>query len=275
MLNNFTYSEWEKICRIISDQFSCIRVVDILSQPDSANWVAVKHDVEVSVGKALRFARIENRYGIRATYFFQADLLPRSAGAISEIAKMGHEIAYHYDVLDSSKGDMEVAAKDFSKNLRLFEKIGFSVKTVCPHGNPLMERDGWKSNKDFFRSDLVKEKFPGIFDVIVNGEEIIVNGHGYVSDAGYAWKEIKSICDNDTVPGEDVPLEGTAGLLRCVQSHPRIIISSHPHRWSRSALRARLKVFIFVVAKKSALYLSRNRVFHRIFSRYYYLARRI
>jgi len=58
---------------------------------------------------------------------------------------MGHEISYHYDVLDSSHGDMEKAIDEFENNKQRFEELGFALKTVCQHGNPVVERVGYTS----------------------------------------------------------------------------------------------------------------------------------
>ena len=75
---------------------------------------------------------------------------------------MGHEITYHYDVLDSNRGNFKLAIEAFSNDIKRFKKYGFDVQTVCPHGNPVMIRDGWESNKDFFREQKV-QKLPKNF----------------------------------------------------------------------------------------------------------------
>jgi len=193
----FTYKNWEKISRELSEKFYTIRADEILENIDAENWLVVKHDVETNVAKALELAKIEHRYNIKATYYIQADLLEENKEKLQEIAALGHEIAYHYDVLDANDGNYEAAIKEFQKHLDTFRSLGFTIKTVCPHGNPIKIRDGWSSNKDFFKNDRVNATFPDILDIVVHLPKIVKKEYAYISDAGYSFKKIANIYDND------------------------------------------------------------------------------
>ena len=46
--------------------------------------------------------------------------------------EMGHEISYHYDVMDSCKGDLEAAIAEFEKNRKRFEEKGLIERIVEP-----------------------------------------------------------------------------------------------------------------------------------------------
>ena len=61
----FVFSNWEKICNELSFSFKCIRADEIIEQDGGGKWIVVKHDVETNVSKALKLAKIENKYGIK------------------------------------------------------------------------------------------------------------------------------------------------------------------------------------------------------------------
>jgi len=128
---------------------------DLVSSDDVPNsWVLIKHDVETQVAKTVRIAEIEAEHGIKATYYVHAYLVADHKQELVRIAEMGHEVSYHYDVLDANNGAMGLAAMEFQRSIDEFAEIGLAVKTVCPHGNPVLQRKGWSSNKDFFRAQI-------------------------------------------------------------------------------------------------------------------------
>ena len=103
---------------------------------------------------------------------------------------MGHEVTYHHDVMDSCKGDLEKAILEFESNRQKFEDNGFPVVTVCQHGNPIIERVGYHSNRDFFRSEQVRMRYPNIADIMVDYPKKYSTQYLYFSDAGRIFKRI-------------------------------------------------------------------------------------
>ena len=49
---------------------------------------------------------------------------------------MGHEISYHYDVMDSCKGDLDKAVVEYAENVALFEAKRFSDRYRLPAQKP-------------------------------------------------------------------------------------------------------------------------------------------
>ena len=132
----FVYSYWDSLCFDISKKYKTIRANEILDNLDN-NWLVIKHDVETNVAKALKLAEIEHAHNIQATYYVQADLVKENYKILQEIASLGHEVSYHYDVLDEFNGDIIKARENFISNIELFNEFGFEIKTICPHGNPI------------------------------------------------------------------------------------------------------------------------------------------
>ena len=271
----FIYSIWDEICKNISSNCNTITINQILNQANGSKWIAIKHDVETNVSKALSLAKIEKKYDIKATYFMQADLVDDNYKLLQEIESLGHEVTYHYDVMDANNGDIEKSIKDFTNNINKFKKYGFEVQTVCPHGNPVMIRNGWSSNKDFFRDKQVEKLFPYILDMVVQLQNKLNYKYTYVSDAGYGWKEIVNIENNDVKNDGDIDIKDYKELLNIINTKDNLILSTHPHRWERNSFKFIMNVYLFKVLRFVARKISKIPILKNIISKYYYLAKKI
>lgn len=274
----FTYYRWETFCSGLSSKgLHSIPVKDIV--PSAPQYIVLKHDVETDVKKAYRLATIEHKYGHRGSYYVQAYLMHDAANIrmLQVMQQMGHEISYHYDVMDSCKGDLNKAIREFADNKHLFEKNGFPIETVCQHGNPIVERIGYTSNRDFFRSEKVRELYPNIVDVMVNLKSDVHTDFTYYSDAGRVFKLIYDPLNNDIVNSDDknVPYQDLDELLMALDINRGIIISTHPHRWCGSAVGYLAKTYMFKAVRATAKVIMRIPVAKKIMSRYYYLAKKI
>ncbi|MBO7309825.1 MAG: hypothetical protein J6U86_00345 [Clostridia bacterium] len=273
----FVYTEWERFCKSLAD--NNIHSIPAMSVNKSTEkYLVLKHDVETDVSKALVLARIENKYGHKGSFYVQAYLLDneRNVSMLREIQEMGHEVSYHHDVMDSCGGDLELAAKEFEKNRNKFADNGFDIITVCQHGNPIINRIGYTSNRDFFRSDSVRQQYPFISDIMVNFKELRQTEYAYYSDAGHHFKLIYDPLNNDIVDSDDknIPYKGLDALFE-VLSDGNCIISTHPHRWMKSRVLYVLRVAFFKIVKKTVKLVSKIPFIKKILSRYYYLAKKI
>ncbi len=271
----FIYAIWDEICLEISKSKKSIRIDQIVEQSGNAKWIAIKHDVETNVEKAEQLAKIEYKYGIQATYYVQADLLQGNIEKLKKIQNMGHEVTYHYDVLDANNGNFDVASDEFAKIIKAFAFYGFEVRTVCPHGNPIVIRDGWSSNKDFFRDKSIVEKFPNILDMVVQLPNILSDTYAYISDTGYGWRQIVNIKDNDIVNHGDIDLGDYKNLLKIIDNEDRVILSTHPHRWEGSKYKFLFNVYFFKMLRFVAKKAASIPFFKKIMSKYYYLAKKV
>lgn len=273
----FVYKKWDDFCKKLHENhLHSIPACEVRSKLN--NYIVLKHDVETNVERAYKIAEIESRYGHRGSYYVQAYLLEESANVklLEKMQQMGHEISYHYDVLDSSKGNFSQAIAEFEKNLKIFESNGFNIVTVCQHGNPIIERNGYHSNRDFFRDAKVRQLYPEISDIMVNFKENIPTDYLYFSDAGRRFNLIFDPINNDIVNSDDknVPYNDLNVLYNALDNEKGNIISIHPHRWTKSALVYIIKTFIFKVLKFVAKILVKIPVLNKLMGRYYYLAKK-
>lgn len=273
----FTFNKWDEFCKKLSKN-------GILSIPakcvnSEENFLVLKHDVETDVNKAYTLAKIEAKYGHKGSYYVQAYLLKddKNIDLLKQMQSMGHEISYHYDVLDSSKGDIKKADIEFLENKELFKKNGFKITTVCQHGNPIVERVGYTSNRDFFRNENISNKYCEISDIMVNFKEKYSTDYSYYSDAGRKFKFIFDPINNDVVNSDDknIEYENLNELIAKISKQSNAIVSTHPHRWTNSALVYITKTCIFKIVKMIAKILVKIPLLKKIMSKYYYLAKKI
>ena len=255
----FTYSIWENFCKTLDEKgVHSVTAKSLLhgtyaGKGEFGRWLNLKHDVESTPSKALRLAEIEAKYGHRATYYVQSYLMvEENCQLFSKIRDLGHEVAYHHDVMDGSKGDLELAIKIFDQNLVKFKTLGFVVETVCQHGNPMSSYE----NRDFFRSKRVRVLYPNIADIMVNFADLIGRQYVYVSDVGMSFKIVKDPVNSDKLVERDKYIE-LGSLDKVVNeffSHPdkNYMVSSHPHRYYQSYFKAWIKTAVFAIIRGSA-----------------------
>lgn len=274
----FIYQKWDDFCRHLKDKgIISIPACDVTKKTGA--YLVFKHDIENTVPRAFELAKIEHKYGHRGSYYAHAYLLdnPQNVELLCKMQEMGHEISYHYDVMDSNHGNLDNAIDEFAANKNRFEELGFKLITVCQHGNPIVERVGYTSNRDFFRHPTVQKLYPEISDIMVDFKQKHNTDYIYYSDAGRQFKMVFDPINNDVVNSDNknIAYEDLDALLEVITTETATIISTHPHRWTRSAATYLLKEKTFNVIKSTAKALMKVPVFKRIMSKYYYLARKI
>lgn len=273
----FVYKKWDDFCKKLHENdIHSVAAREV--REDTQNYLVLKHDVETDVSRALALASIEQKYGHRGSYYVQAYLLdsPENVQMLTKMQAMGHEISYHYDVMDSCKGDIDKAIAEFDANKKKFEDNGFMLETLCQHGNPIVERVGYTSNRDFFRSQKVQEQYPNLSDIMVNFKAVHGTDYTYYSDAGRQFKMIFDPLTNDIVNSDDqnvIYMDLNAVFSSFGEQN--VIISTHPHRWTKSAVIYGVKTAVFKVIKAIAKVLAKLPFMKKLMSKYYYLAKKI
>lgn len=275
----FVYKVWDNFCKTLSDcGFHSITAKDALEGKGQDRYFVLKHDVETNVAKALKIAKIEANYGHRGSYYVQAYLLENkeNVNMLKEIQGLGHEVSYHFDVMDSTKGNLDLAIEEFETNKIIFENNGFALSTLCQHGNPVVDRVGYTSNRDFFRSEKVQIIYPSLCDIMVDFKEKANTDYSYFSDAGRRFSLIFDPINNDVIKSDDknVPINNMGEIIDHIKKD-NCFISIHPHRWEKNAVTYFLKKWIFKLVKATAKLLMKISFIKKIMSRYYYLAKKI
>jgi hypothetical protein len=155
----------------------------------SNNFCIIRHDVEFSLIRALKLARIEKKCGIRTSYFFQVisdaynSISDKGIKIIREIKKMNHNIGLHLYVNKIKKHDKKNLLKETKKQILILEKsIGFKIDRLSVHRPPK-----WILNlkNNFFRPYIYS--YDQLF--FENTENIKkLKKIKYFSDSNHKWK---------------------------------------------------------------------------------------
>jgi hypothetical protein len=98
---DFTYTFYQNLISQLQD--GGYTISDYHSYGKFDKVAILRHDVDMSIGKALKMAQIEHEIGVCSTYFFliSTDFYniasKSSVSKISRIHDLGHEIGLHFD----------------------------------------------------------------------------------------------------------------------------------------------------------------------------------
>lgn len=276
----FYYLNWEKFCKALTGMGVTLCTAEqSLQLPAEGRFVVLKHDVESFVENAHRLAAIEHQYGICGSYYVQAYLMndEKNIRLLREMQSWGHEISYHYDVLDAHAGDYKAALVSFEENRKVFEDLGFKFRTICQHGNPVKKRVGYTSNRDFFRHKDIRNRYRNLVDMVVDYSQYVHGPYRYISDAGYRWNIITEPETNDLHPEvKNVRIGGFRALMALIErSNESFIVSTHPHRWRQYQWQIQSRILLFRVVRTSVMGLRRIPGVEAVLNKFYFLAKKI
>lgn len=219
---DFTLEKYRELCEVILRNYEPLTVASYLMERPEGSVVILRHDVDRRPESALRMAELENDLGIASTYYFRMKRGVFKPEIIRKIAGMGHEVGYHYEVLDKAKGDFERAIKIFEEELERFREL-CEVRTVCMHGNPLtpwVNKDLWE-RYDFREFGIIGEPY-----VSIDYNKVL-----YLSDTGRTWSAKFSLKD---AKARGVNVESTDDVIKLLKSREadHVCILTHPNRWS-------------------------------------------
>lgn len=196
------------------------------------DFFILRHDVDRRPSNALKMARLENSFGIHSTYYFRINRRVFQSDIIREIDELGHEVGYHYEVLDKAHGRVSLAERIFIDELNRLRALT-KVSTACMHGNPLSPLD----NRDFWKHYALSQ-FGLVGEAYISIKE---KGLFYVTDTGRGWNR-GGFNLRDTFPGGGVSLmpsfSDTWQLIQTIREGEvkKIYLQVHPNRWSWNPL---------------------------------------
>lgn len=182
---------------------------ELITCPVDGKSVVMRHDVDELAWNALKIAKLENKLGIRATYFFRIVKQSNVPEVIEQIVGLGHEIGYHYEDLALAEGNEAKAIESFKENLDYFRKY-YPVKSVCMHGSSTSKFDNRLLWKDHLLSDfgLIGEPYLSVdFDKVF-----------YLTDTGYAWDGGKYATRDIVESGFGLKFHSTSQIVECIKT---------------------------------------------------------
>jgi hypothetical protein len=223
---DFTLSAYQQLLQALkASGYAFFAFEDFIAYPPVGKAVVMRHDVDRIPLNALKMARIEQRAGIRATYYFRIVPQVWDEGIIQAVVDLGHEAAYHYEDLTIAKGDYQKAIAHFATQLQRLRRF-YPSKTICMHGSPLSPWDNRKlwERYDYRDFGIIAEPY---FDL--DYARVF-----YITDASRAWNN-RSLSVRDKVQsGFDIPIRNVFHLMRLLEADrlpQKLIINTHPHLW--------------------------------------------
>lgn len=238
---DFTLEQYARLCRAIKgSKYQVLTMRELLEcSSQDGHLLIMRHDVDEDARNALDMARVEHDLGIRATYYFRVRKRVFVPAIIDEIALYGHEIGYHYETLDKTRGKTRRALSLFAAELAMLRER-YEIKTACMHGNPLTKYDNKKiwENCELGHFDLIGEPYLSLD----------YNQFLYLSDSGRTWlrnkNKIKDRVSSINMP--PVQVKHTGDLIELITGggFEKICILTHPKRWSKNLINYLTYYFI-------------------------------
>ncbi len=261
-MQDFTLKSYtELLKKLVDRKYIFVSVLDYFQQLKTTSQIQkiliLRHDVDRLPKNSLDTAVIENELGIKGTYYFRIVKESYDEFIITQIAKLGHEIGYHYEDIDlaiqnekleiknefDKKKMIELAYASFCRNLKYLRK-NFDIKTICMHGSPLSKYDNkliW-SKYDYRQLSIIGEPYL----------DIDWNKFDYLTDTGRRWDGIAirdEVKRNHQPAQQDQQVENTSmnltenkykyrttfDIVHNIEKLPHnLMITIHPERWTNN-----------------------------------------
>lgn len=183
----FTYLAYKNLIRKLKDKN--YKFCDYRNYTNKDKVVILRHDVDITLNKALEMAKLENLLGVSAYYFvllstdFYNVNSEKSLKILKEIRKLGGRIGLHFDEKKYNLKSKEDYIKYINYELNILSRVlEEKIETVSMH----------RPSKDFLEMDL------GIPNVINSYQKKFFNDFKYVSDSRMNWREnVEEIIDSE------------------------------------------------------------------------------
>lgn len=217
----FTFSRYESLLELLSeDKYEVVTMYEY-SKIDTSDkvLVTIRHDIDLSLPKAIQLAKLENKHGIRTTYFVLATASyyrTKPNPTFKQMQDLGHEIGVHNDLLSLFLNEGINPFEYNKQDLGYLHYLGLDIKGTASHGSSTMIHrklinyyvfSEWNET-DFDLPDKTLKEYGYEYEAYHLGQD------HYLSDGSGRW-----------IPSFDEILT----ILKEAKPGTRIQILSHPH----------------------------------------------
>lgn len=235
---DFTIKQYKELLQeLIENGYRFITFEEYCTKKDDLSndsIVVLRHDVDLKAENSLAIAELEHSLGVHASYYFRVVKQSNKPEIIEAIAKLGHEIGYHYEDLAICEGETKQAIEHFEKWLEYFRQY-YPVKTICMHGAPRSKFDGralWREY-DYHDYGIIGEPY---FDV--DFSKLF-----YLTDTGRRWDGF-SVSVRDKIPvyqdlwlSQGLVYHKTDDIINALldgEFPKQLMMTTHPQRWTNN-----------------------------------------
>ncbi len=227
---DFTLKKYTELITTLKEKNYSFQTFEEFIKKPKNKVVILRHDVDLLPQNSLKFAQIQNKLGIKGSYYFRAVPESWDEDIILQIDSLGHELGYHYETMDTARGDVDLAIDQFEQHLNEIREL-VNVETICMHGSPRSKFDNkelWKKY-NYLDFDIIGEPY---FDVDFN--QVF-----YLTDTGRRWDGHK-VSVRDKVNGSfEQKYHSTNQIIKAINSSElpkKIMFTFHPQRWHKNSL---------------------------------------
>ena len=245
------------------------------TRPRDGEYLAIRHDVDHHLDRALKMARIEREEGIRSTYYLlppgdydtpqnyygrivdgQIYYSAEVAEGALELQSLGHEVGLHNDFLQLSTLLRRPVADLIREEVAYFASIGVAVTGSASHGSDFARKNGFTNYEIFVETkgnrvtrsiELGEQGAFELFsipmaDVGLGYEAYWVPRQVYVSDSG-----------SELIADYNRTQEGSLSWIRdSIGSARRIAALIHADWWDEAPPRRDLSTLLAEKAEEKA-----------------------
>lgn len=242
-MRDFTLLAYKNLLLELKNKsYTFFTFADYCNHKSEEKYVVLRHDIDKSPKKALRFAELENALGIKSTYYFLAKRSVFNIYVIKKIAELGHEIGYHYRDLVDARGNIENAFTLFQSNLGKFRTV-IPIKTIAMDGCPWSKYDNRKlwNDRDYQDFEIIGEPY---FDFLNRGDDVL-----YFTDTARMWDGDKYNVRDKRINLTDTAqpcIHTTFDFINWVKNSDNrkpIMITTHPQRWTDNKIEWGIELF--------------------------------
>lgn len=263
----FTLNSYRQLLEIIRrHNYAIYSIEQILAAKKEGTlpegkYIALRHDVDYFLERAVAVATIEAERRITTTYYIRRRFFESNLDLIRRIAGLGHQIGYHYEEVDThQKAPHLQVGRDalgfFIGALMDIDRLGFPIRSVCAHGNPLSDVDNrrvihllrdenlldklaFTYDRELIRTKI-SERLIGDASIDITGDDFDL----YIPDTGRFNPKYNL---KDRI--DDCPITGLSGLdefesILASGRFSRIYMNLHPDRWSGDKVNWLLDLFM-------------------------------
>ena len=192
--------------------------------PSDRLTCVLRHDVDESPERAMRFAAIEHDLGIPATYFFRIhanEYNPFSYEVLSlirDVDRLGHEVGLHAEPLDAARATPLEAMESMRLCVAAMRlALGHDYAGVASH------RDWTQDNNlDFFRAHPAPE-FGLEYEAYDDDHLGLFARSSYLTDSAmWHWR---------LFVGGELTLDQSCWCEHVAARRPLMYVLTHPHAW--------------------------------------------
>lgn len=189
-------------------------------------FIINRHDIDTDVGAAKKFFAIEQKYQIKATYYFRLSTI--DVKFAKQVHESGAEVGYHYEELSTYCKRHHIKSQTaarahfpemkllFEKNMTALEKLfGIKIETVASHGdfaNRILDLQNLEILKDDDLRARMGIRVEAYDPIIIKAVELCMSDRPY--------------------PEFYFPLS----FFEAITRYHRLHLLTHPRHWGRNPL---------------------------------------